>query len=561
MGVLQGQAPIVIASTTTNLTAQCLSSSLPAPDLFGAEILSVTSSLVPDYTASFLPPSFFNSDPPLYGKTTNLSFCNVSVAYTHPGQNDTINVSTWLPISASDSTTSTSTDPPTTSPSWNGLFLSFGGGGWRTCLPVEYISSPLTQGYAVSRTDGGHDPDSEVDSWALNSPGNVNLYLLQDFASVALHDMAVIGKSIVQSFYGRPPRHFYFQGCSTGGRQGLMHAQRYPNDYDGILAAAPAIYWPKLLVSHHWPHVVMAELKAYPHPCELDAITAAAIKECDHLDGVTDGVISTPSLCTFDPSSMIGRAVPCTETSTGTLTITHAAAQVASAIWRGPVDTHNNSLWHGFSQSTPLSALAQTKCHKNGTCTSASTSSTTLDWIRLFLYKDPTLTPDELVQRIDRSEFTRLFHQSDQLYRSIIATDDVDLSDFAAHGGKMITWHGMTDEAIMPGQTQTYYEKVLAHAATETHDNVSVADYYRLFLAPGVDHCGGGTGALPINVMAKLRAWVEDGVPPETLDAESFSRPGGDKIRRPLCMYPLVARYKGHGDARKAENYECADSF
>lgn len=129
----------------------------------------------------------------------------------------------------------------------------------------------------------------------------------------------------------------------------------------------------------------------------------------------------------------------------------------------------------------------------------------------------------------------------------------------------MITWHGLDDEAIMPGQTQMYYEKVLSHAAAAaaaTHADNNITDYYRLFLAPGVQHCGGGNGALPVNVMAKLRTWVEDGVAPKTLDAESFSRADDDdKIRRPLCRYPLVARYKGHGDTKEAESYECADSF
>ena len=593
MEVLQSQAPITsFSGVSANLTAQCVSSTLPSPTLFGAEILSVDSSLVTNYTASFLlPPTFFNSDPPYFDEITNLSFCNVTVTYTHPGQNDYINVNIWLPLSISEDTydhtflnssdrNGSSPKHDATDPSWNGLLVSHGGGGFATSLPSIISHSSLVQGFAISTTDGGHGYTTPVEDWALTSPGNVNLYLLQDFASVALHDMSVIAKDVVTSFYGVKPRYSYFQGCSTGGRQGLMLAQRYPDAYDGILAAAPAIYFPKLMVWHFYAQMLMNQLGEFPRECEFDALTKAAIDACDGLDGVKDGIVSAPELCNshFDPASLVGKDIPCLQryadeglpedgrTEAFRVKISPAAVQVASAIWDAPATTHNASLWHSLSHSAPLSSVAATECFRNHTCTGDPNYLTT-EWIRLFLYKNPTLTASNLSELIDHTTFVDLFKQSDAIYHSMISTTEPDLSAFAKRGGKMITWHGLDDEGIMPGQSLAYYQSVLRFAEAEKggafqdpgdadEQGLHVKDFYRFFQVPGVQHCGNGIGAIPINVMSKLRTWVEDGTPPEELDGESFA---GEKIRRPICAYPLVAKYKGGGDWRARENWACVE--
>lgn len=576
MSLFTAQYPFSLSGVSANLTAQCASWSLPSPTLFGAEILNVTSSVVSNYTAEFMPPTFFNSDPPLYGEATNLSFCNVTVTYTHPGQGDTINVNVWLPLSVADnsspSSSSSSSLSNTTSPEWNGLFLSIGGGGLSMCLPDFVSHTSLAQGYAISKTDGGHVPaywDYATESWAMLSEGNVNLYALQNFGSVALHDMAVIGKSVVESFYGVPPRYSYFKGCSTGGRQGLMIAQRYPDDYDGILAAAPAMYMPKLMVSHYWAQLVMDQLGEYPRACEFEAITAAAIEACDTLDGVKDGIVSAPDLCHFDPFAMVGTSISCTEhyadddefghATEHTVNLTHAAAHVAAAQWRGPLDTTDTFLWHGFSHSSPLTGAASTVCFRNGTCQGALNSMAS-DWLRLFLYRNASMTDADLAAQITtRDDFATLFVRSEEEWHSYVATSDVDLRPFARRGGRLLAWHGGSDEAIMPAQTRAYYDDVTRFAELHEHN---ATDFFRFFLVPGVQHCGFGAGALPVDAMDKLRAWVEDDIAPEVLQGETF-RPGGDEVqlRRPLCIYPKVARYKGHGDVRQAESFECAESF
>ncbi|KAJ9602611.1 hypothetical protein H2200_012804 [Cladophialophora chaetospira] len=599
MNSLTGQAPlsgpIVPPAFLPNLTERCLSSTLPKPTLFGAEIFNVTSSLVTNYTAAFTPPNFFNSDPPLCGVAEGLSFCNITVTYTHPGQNDSINVFLSLPVSISDDVFFNSPeeqpdDPQLqpgdaeTTPEWNGILLSIGGGGFSTCLPEPVSHAALSQGYALSRTDGGHPPlrfdyaigdvvNPPTESWGLLSPGNVNLYNFQDFASVALHDMAVISKDIIDSFYHMPPRHSYFQGCSTGGRQGLMLAQRYPTDYDGILSGAPALFFPKLMVNHWNGQMIMHAIKYYPKACELDAITRAAIAECDELDGVKDGIISNESACNFDPFPAFNHNLrgekPCTMLYADvdgpvheTVNISMSAAHIAYHLWGGAKGSIDRPNWHHPTHGTPLGTLAATKCYRGNNTCQPNPNALAMDWFRIFLYKNPSLTAEDLASRISLEELERLFHQADQEYHSLISTSDPDLSAFANAGGKLIAWHGTSDSAIPPGQTTQYYESVLEYAKTPYSGIEDVSDFFRLYMVPGVDHCAGGDGALPINALLKLRKWVEEGIAPEELDGESFGRSDGEKIYRKLCRYPSVARYRGGDhDSRKAESFTCADSF
>jgi Tannase and feruloyl esterase len=220
----------------------CASTGIPYPELFGAEILSLSASTVTNF--SFPLPQL---DMHFAVNITNLNFCNVTIQYTHPGQNDTIIVHVWLPLDT-----------------WNGRFMGTGGGGYATDLAFFSLSYAASLGYSAVATDGGHLSDGiDPSSWALSSPGNVNWVLLQDFAAVALDDAATIGKAVTTAFYGSPPEYSYWNGCSTGGRQGLMMAQRYPSQYDGIIAAAPAINWDQFIVGGYWPQLVMNQLGIY----------------------------------------------------------------------------------------------------------------------------------------------------------------------------------------------------------------------------------------------------------------------------------------------------------
>jgi len=404
----------------------CSAQAIPHPNLFGAEFLSLEASLVQNYSRYVHEALYFN-----HGSinATNLSFCNVTLTHTHPGQQDKIVTQIWLPTS-----------------NWNERMQALGGGGWSAGMfPLSYIgmAGAVAEGYAAVTTDGGLGVEAsgmDTPEWALLSPGNVDLYSLQNLASVSLNDAAIIGKSITQGFYGRAPKYSYWSGCSQGGRQGYMLAQRYPKAFDGIAASAPAINWGQFGVAGLWPQQVMNEMGEYPDPCELSALTAAAIEACDGKDSLIDGLISDPDSCDFDPYTLVGTAVNCTDTGTS-LRISTAAAMVAKAAWIGLKTSNGSFLWSGLTHEAPLTgelSPATTRCQANGTCLGVPIS-LHLDWVRLFVQKDPTFDFNNMT----RSAFERTFHASVQQFSSIIGTNDPNLDEFRDAGGKMLTYHGL----------------------------------------------------------------------------------------------------------------------
>ena len=359
------------------------------------------------------------------------------------------------------------------------------------------MASAVNHGYSAGGTDGGHNGSKPTETWALLSPGNVNLYLLQDFASVALNDMTVIGKQVTQSFYGKKIKKSYWNGCSTGGRQGLMLAQRYPNAYDGILAQSPAINWCPFSNAQFWPQQVMDELQYYPSPCELNAIRDAAIKACDSLDGLKDGVVGAPGLCHFNPFSVVGKPYSCNTGSNGTSgRITSKGATVAAKTYQGPRSAHGAFQWYGLTPDAAWTSLANTTCSSDGRTCKGVPFAIAEDWIRLFIQKDPNFDPTKMSQ----AEWDTVFHKSFQ-FASIIETSDPDLSAFKQAGGKMITWHGMADQTIFFNGTVDYFQRVL-------HEDPRARDFYRFYMAPGVAHCGGGAGAVPTNPLDQLVKWL-----------------------------------------------------
>lgn len=497
----------------------CSSQALSGISLFGAEIISFSATQVSNYSISIA-----QGDSHFATNITDITFCDVSVTYTHPGQNDTINLQVWLP-----------------SHNWNGRFIGTGGGGYAAGYFNTSLGFEVARGYAAASTNAGHDLDElTAEGWALLSPGNVNMYLLQDFATVSLNDMAVMGKAIAENYYGTAPKYSYWNGCSNGGRQGVTMAQRYPTQYNGILAAAPAVNWGSLLPALYYPQVVMNNLASSPQQCELEALTAAATQTCDGLDGVIDGIISIPWLCNFDPDAMLGTEISCSGNSHR---ISQEAITVAKATWTGPRNTDGSFLWYGLNYDAPLSSLANTTCSANGICTGAPFTISS-DWIRLFVLKDPGFN----ISTITQLQFEEAFSSSNQQYNSIIGIVDPDLSQFRNAGGKMLTWHGLADNIIPPQGTANYYERVASL-------DPSVGNYYRHFQAPGVQHCAGGLGAYPWNAFDSLVAWVENGTAPITLDGVSLPV-NGTVSRQNLCLYPLVSKYT-HGDPTLATSYEC----
>lgn len=442
--------------------------------------------------------------------------CRVTASVTHPPSGDRVKVFIGLPVK-----------------NWNGRFRGNGGGGFSGGS-ASSLHASIVQGFAAGATDTGHEGGSG--SFALDANGRLNWQSIEDNAYLGIHEMTVVGKALTKAFYGKAPRYCYFVGGSTGGRQGLMEAQRFPDDYDGIISACPAINWHRLLPADFWPQIVMLTAKDFVPKAKLDAVTAAAVAACDSLDGVKDGVIDDPSRCTYDPKDFVG-------TKVGDSAFTEADADVVRKIWEGPRTTDGKFLWYGLSRGTDLFALAGT----GGSPLAGKPFSIPLEWFQYFLIQNPkwdwtTLTP---------AGFEFLWQQSAEQYREVIGTDDPDLSRFRDHGGKVVILHGLADQLIAAEGTIEYYKRVQQRMGGAK----KTAQFARLFLVPGVDHGFRGAGATPTGQFEAVIRWVEEGKAPEKLISERRD-PKNKVVRtRPLFPYPSFAKYKGSGSTDAAENF------
>jgi hypothetical protein len=348
--------------------------------------------------------------------------------------------------------------------------------------------------------------------------------------------MTVVAKNVARAFYGRSVSYAYWNGCSTGGRQGYKEAQSYPKDYDGILAAAPAVDWSRFAIGTLWSQAVFNEDHVAPTGCELAAFNTAAIKACDTLDGVADGIIDTPRNCDWDPRSLVGTKVQCEGQE---LTISAALAEAVRKIWAGPTSPGGRQLWYGPNVGADFAYLA-----------TVGTPFTVADsWAKYFVAKDPSFDTTKLTY----ASFYQLFTQSVQQYDQGIGTNDADLSAFRKAGGKLLSWHGQADQLVPTKSTVAYRNRVNAVMG----GNARVNDFYRLFLLPGVQHCGGGTGLQAVDPLGTLVNWVEKGERPATLATATTSSTGEVTATRNACPYPQVARYVGHGDPKQASSYRC----
>ncbi|MBQ0902064.1 tannase/feruloyl esterase family alpha/beta hydrolase [Micromonospora sp. U21] len=447
--------------------------------------------------------------------------CAVQLTVTNPPAKDQVRIGVWLPTE-----------------NWNGRFQGTGGGGFSGGSPTATPAAALRDSYAAAATDAGHTGGSG--SFALNPDRTLNWQLIADFGYLGIHEMTVTGKALVKAFYGGSSFYSYFNGCSTGGRQALMEAQRYPSDYDGIAAASPAVNWTKFHPAQFWGQLQMMLSGNVVAPCKLALAAEAAITACDPRDGVTDGMIGDWQGCRFDARKLVGTTTDCG-------TFTAADADLVNKIWEGPRDAEGEFLWYGLERGANLQSLNNSA---NGTQLPFGVG---LEWFRYFLLQNPgwdwrTMTYDQ---------YLLLFQQSVLQYQAVIATDDPDLSAFRDAGGKVAFWHGTADPLIFFRGTVDYYQRLEA-AMGGTKQTQKFA---RFFVAPGVGHCGGGQGAAPTNLLDAVVNWVERGKAPNQLTGQRNDSAGNPVLSRPVCQYPLVARYKGHGSTSEAKNFTCASNY
>ncbi|KAI8941074.1 hypothetical protein NX059_002314 [Plenodomus lindquistii] len=510
------------------LSTNCTAGALPFPTVFGAQILSIEASQVQNYTFPGLFRAYQN-----HGLLPDIAveFCNVTVTHTHPGQNDTLHTQVWLPVSQ---------------PAWNGRLQMAGGGGWIAGLTESTYASmygAITDGYATSSTDAGVSTldGQNPEVWAIQSDGNIDMNALNNFGRKGIHDSALISKSIIASFYGRPAAYSYWSGCSGGGRQGLAFAQNFPDVFDGIVAAAPAINWPQFFAAGSYPGLALKEAEEMPHSCEYETLRLAALATCDGLDGLIDGVISYPDLCHFDPYTLVGSPATNCSSPPEPSTISRGAAAVMDSLWHGARTTDGTLLWPtGGYESNLTTLLLPTTCYSNGTCTS-ELRPLFGEWLRLFIAKDTNFD----FQRMTRDEWEQGFRQGVREYSSILGMNDPDLTDLRKSGNKLLVWHGLADELIPHGGSRHYYDAV-------TQISPDVHSYFRLFEAPGVQHCFGGVGGAPLGAFEALVAWVENGTAPDFLIGTNLR----NQTSR-LCPYPQKPVFKGQSPEFSAEDFEC----
>ncbi|KAF2453602.1 Tannase/feruloyl esterase [Lineolata rhizophorae] len=491
-------------------------SSVPAPTVEGATVVSISGQERNGSSTGDFPVFPRQSA----GGSLANEVCEVNVILTHEGANDTVRIAIWLPLSG-----------------WNGKFQGTGGGGLIAGEFDSALAPAVQLGYAAGSTDAGLPSNSfDGTEWAGNEQ------LLKNFAHLSIHEMSVVGKQVAESFYSSPVEYSYWNGCSTGGRQGYMEAQRYPEDYDGILAIAPAINFNKMAVASAWPYAVMKEEGEFPQTCVWDAMVQAAIDQCDMDDGGDDDLISDPPTCDFNPFLIVGQNM-------SNCSITERHATIARKIIDGPVDASGDRLWYGLEPGTTFTGLATT-----------TVFSISDGWIRNWV------RPGYNTSNLNYDNFPGLFQQAVDKFDDLIGTSNPDLSGFAERGGKLLTWHGWADQLIFPQGTSDYRQRV-----QDTMGD-GVDGFYRLFFAPGVQHCSGGNGPVPIDPLADLVAWVEQGQAPETLAAMSGSgsmagNPSGNpssgagngsQISRDLCLWPESLIFSGSGDVNAASTWTCA---
>jgi feruloyl esterase len=430
-------------------------------------------------------------------------FCLIS-AVLRPTPDSEIHTEIWLPSST-----------------WNGRYLAVGSGGWGGSIAYGAMADALRRGYATSATDDGHTGPSA--SFVVGHPEK-----FIDFAYRAEHEMAVEAKTLIQAFYGRAPQYSYWNGCSGGGREGLLQAYRYPDEFDGIIAGDPADMrrnaWALWLANK-----TFKDPQDYIPPAKYAMIHRSVLAACDAKDGVKDGLIENPNNCNVDFKSLAcknGDGPDCL-----TPPQVHSAETIVSPV----VDSTGKQLFPRLEPGTELR------------------------WARLAGGPEPAeLFYDQFryVVYQDASWDWRTFDLDRDAAKANAVNKDIDeldphLSAFAKRGGKLLLYHGWADQQVAPGSTVEFY-----NSAASARGDGEASGWMRLFMVPGMGHCSGGEGPDTFDKIGVMVEWVEHGKAPERIVASHRTAGKVDRTR-PLCAYPQVAKYKGSGSIDDAGNFTC----
>jgi Tannase and feruloyl esterase len=427
---------------------------------------------------------------------------------------------------------------------WTQRYLETGCGGLCGSSNISYGQGaqclPVKDGtIASATTDMGHQGGGFNATWAINNP-----QAQIDFAYRGMHVTAQVAKAIIAKFYGKAPAYSYFNGCSDGGREALMEAQRYPEDFDGIAAGAPANDLVEQNSFHHGWNVVTnkdANGNYILVAGKLPLIHAAVLAACDALDGVTDGLIDDPRNCHFDPATLV-----CTLGQDPATCLTEAEAGVVRRLHDGGTDPHGRRLDQYIAHEWGSELAWNLFVPATATQTAPTFSeNAALGFVRYLAYFNTYLPSFQLA---DLQFTVPSFWQTMQTSIYSAATDP-DLTRFASHGGKLLLWHGWSDQHITPQGTLEYYD-----AMQKTMGPKVVDSFAKLYLFPGVTHCGGGEGPDSFDVLTPVMAWVETGTIPDEVIASKVANNITTRTR-PVFPYPTVARYVGPGSFDDATNF------
>ena len=467
------------------------------------------------------------------GANVTVPFCRV-VAASRPTADSNIGFEVWMPPADS----------------WNGKFQGVGSGSSAGTIGTAAMLVALRDGYAVMATDNGHLTDASrpngaaEQTWALGHPEKII-----DFAYRAQHVSTVAAKALTQRYYDKAPSKSYFVGCSQGGHHALMEASRFPDDYDGIVAGAPAWQWANLMVAELWNSTPYLQNQTALTAAKMTLLNNTVIQACDALDGVTDGVIDDPRKCSFDPA-----VLQCTGADAANcLTTVQVAA--ANRLYSGARKTNGQQIFPPYTRGSELGWT--------GLYTGATPGGSGWDFFRYAVFQDPSFNNAAFNFDVDadRALNTQIGAQT----VASIYNATPDLAAFRARGGKLIMYHGWADQQITPLSSLDYYQRVTAAQGQAATDG-----FLKLYMLPGISHCAGGPGVANIggstgaaaaadadhDVVRALDRWAAQNVAPTTLIGTRIVNNVANRTR-PLCAYPQVARYKGSGSIDDAASFNC----
>ncbi|WP_235735577.1 tannase/feruloyl esterase family alpha/beta hydrolase [Nocardioides alcanivorans] len=455
--------------------------------------------------------------PPVGTDVGGIDFCEVAVTLTHGEENgfgpDEVSVWVWLPAT------------------WNGRIQAVGGGGTRATHGASSMTAALADGYAVTASDSGVTDDRQPNIFldSDETGDSFNWQIFENWTYRGVWEGTLISQQVVDKHYAAPADYTYWNGCSNGGRQGLEIAQRFPGVFDGVMSAAPAMYGAdRLNMTMSWPAMVQHDaFGGFIPRCKLAAMGDAVRNHCDADDGAVDGLVSTPARCDYEAAleTVIGMETECG-------TITKREAEVVAQIFEGPRTADDRFVWYGHTPGVDLSG-GTFSVPPSFALQNFAFADTTVDWT--------SHTSDDLVTTIRDRMQGRL---------ELLASADPVLEPYRRSGGKLLMWHGEADGLFPAAQSAHYFDEVARVSGDRTED------FFRLFLAPGVNHCGGGTGHQPDDPFAALVHWVEDGEAPDVLPATLENEAG--ESHRNLCPYPQAQMYDG-GPLTDAASFQCGE--